>query len=48
MVFDGKTSYLNLQYYINRAEANISPLPSGKVDKYEYLTRWRNATPTTA
>ena len=39
MVFDEKTSYLNLQYYINRAEANISSLPSGKIDKYEYLTK---------
>ena len=27
-----------LQYYINRETAKISALPSGKIDKYEYLT----------
>ena len=28
-----------LQYYINRQAAKISPLSSGKINKYEYLTR---------
>ena len=27
-----------LQYDINRETAKISPLSSGKIDKYEYLT----------
>ena len=27
-----------LQYDINREDANISALSSGKIDKYEYLT----------
>ena len=27
-----------LQYDINREAAKISPLSSGKIDKYEYLT----------
>ena len=27
-----------LQYDINRKAAEISALPSGKIDKYEYLT----------
>ena len=27
-----------LQYYINREAAKISPLSSGKINKYEYLT----------
>ena len=27
-----------LQYYINRKAAKISPLLSGKINKYEYLT----------
>ena len=27
-----------LQYDINRETAKISALPSGKIDKYEYLT----------
>ena len=27
-----------LQYDINREDAKISALPSGKIDKYEYLT----------
>ena len=27
-----------LQYNINRQEAKISALSSGKIDKYEYLT----------
>ena len=27
-----------LQYNINREAAKISALPSGKIDKYEYLT----------
>ena len=27
-----------LQYDINREAEKISPLPSGKIDKYEYLT----------
>ena len=27
-----------LQYDINREAAKISPLLSGKIDKYEYLT----------
>ena len=27
-----------LQYDINREAAKISALPSGKIDKYEYLT----------
>ena len=27
-----------LQYDINREAAELSALPSGKIDKYEYLT----------
>ena len=27
-----------LQYHVNREDAKISALSSGKIDKYEYLT----------
>ena len=27
-----------LQFYINRKAAKISPLSSGKIDKYKYLS----------
>ena len=37
MVIDGKIRYEKLQNYINREVAKISVLPSGKIDKYEYL-----------
>ena len=33
-----KTRDEKLQYDINREAAKISPLSSGKTDKYEYLT----------
>ena len=32
------TIYEKLQYDINKEAAKISPLSSGKIDKYEYLT----------
>ena len=32
------TIYEKLQYDINREAAKISPLSSGKIDKYEYFT----------
>ena len=38
MTIDEKTRDENLQYDINREAAKISPLSSGKIDKYEYLT----------
>ena len=37
MAIDGKIRYEKLQNYINREVAKISVLPSGKIDKYEYL-----------
>ena len=37
MATDGKIRYEKLQNYINREVAKISVLPSGKIDKYEYL-----------
>ena len=33
-----KESYEKLQYDNNKEAAKISPLPSGKIDKYKYLT----------
>ena len=33
-----KESYEKLQYHHNKEAAKISPLPSGKIDKYKYLT----------
>ena len=33
-----KESYEKLQYDHNKEAAKISPLPSGKIDKYKYLT----------
>ena len=38
MVIDDKIKDEKLQYVINREAAKISALPSGKIDKYEYLT----------
>ena len=38
MTVDEKIRYEKLQYDINREAAKISALPSGKIDKYEYLT----------
>ena len=35
---DYKITDEKLQYSINRKAANISPLSSGKIDKYEFLT----------
>ena len=37
MAIDDKIRYEKLQNYINREVAKISVLPSGKIDKYEYL-----------
>ena len=38
MAIDDKIKNEKFQYYINREAAKISPLSSGKIDKYEYLT----------
>ena len=38
MTIDNKIRDEKLQYDINREAAKISALPSGKIDKYEYLT----------
>ena len=38
MTIDDKIKDEKLQYNIQREEAEISALPSGKIDKYEYLT----------
>ena len=38
MTVDEKIRYEKLQYDIKREAAKISTLPSGKIDKYEYLT----------
>ena len=35
---DDKIRLEKLQFDINREAAKISPLSSGKIDKYEYLT----------
>ena len=37
MAIDGKIRDEKLQYDINREEARISTISSGKIDKYEYL-----------
>ena len=38
MTNDDKIKDEKLQYNINKEAAIISALPSGKIDKYEYLT----------
>ena len=38
MTIEDKIRDEKLQYDINREAAKISALPSGKIDKYEYLT----------
>ena len=38
MSIDDKIKDKKLQYEINKEAAKISPLLSGKIDKYEYLT----------
>ena len=38
MTIDDKIGDEKLHYDINREEAKISGLSSGKIDKYEYLT----------
>ena len=38
MTIDDKIKDEKLQYDTNREAAKISPLSSGKIDKYEYLT----------
>ena len=38
MTIEDKIKDEKLQYDINREAAKISALPSGKIDKYEYLT----------
>ena len=38
MTFEDQIKDEKLQYDINREAAKISALPSGKIDKYEYLT----------
>ena len=38
MAFDGNIRDEKLQFDINRKAGKISTLPSGKIDKYEYLT----------
>ena len=37
MAIDDKIRDEKLQYDINREEAKISTITSGKIDKYEYL-----------
>ena len=37
MTIEDKIRNLKLQYNINKEAAKISSLPSGKIDKYEYL-----------
>ena len=39
MTIQGQIKDEKLQYDIKREAANISDLSSGKIDKYEYLTR---------
>ena len=38
MAIDDKIRYEKLQYDIKREAAKVSPLSSGKIEKYEYLT----------
>ena len=38
MPIDDKIRDEKLQYDVNREVAKTSPLSSGKIDKYEYLT----------
>ena len=38
MTIDDKIKAESLQYDVRRQPGNISALPSGKIDKYEYLT----------
>ena len=38
MTIDDKSRDEKLQFDINREAAKISPLSSGKIDKYEYLS----------
>ena len=38
MIIDDQIRDKKLQYNINTEAAKISALPSGKIDKYEYLT----------
>ena len=38
MIIDDQIRNEKLQYEINRETAKISALPSGKIDKYKYLT----------
>ena len=38
MTIDNKISDEKLRYDINKEATKISALPSGKIDKYEYLT----------
>ena len=38
MTIDDKIKAESLQYDVSRKPGNISALPSGKIDKYEYLT----------
>ena len=38
MTADYKIRDENLQYDINREAAKVSPLSSGKIDKYKYLS----------
>ena len=38
MTIDDQIRDEKIQYDINREAAKISVLPSGKIDKYEYLT----------
>ena len=38
MIINDQTKVGKIQYGINREAAKISPLSSGKLHKYEYLT----------
>ena len=38
MAIEGQIRDEKIQYDLNREAAKISALPSGKIDKYEYLT----------
>ena len=39
MIINDKIKDKKLQYDINREKTNILVLSSGKIDKYEYVTR---------
>ena len=42
MVIDNQIKDEKQQYDLNREAAKISALSSGKINKYQYLTKYRN------